>query len=135
MSADATEDSSSVAASAPGPSRLMKFPPARLLTIQHGPRSRKKSGPQYPLTRRFGTNNGSAGDIRRVPMADADGPATGGVPFAHHARVDVLEIGEGTGRARMPDSPELRNHIQSLHAGALFTLGETASGSAMLGAF
>jgi len=68
-------------------------------------------------------------------MADADGAATGGVPFAHHARVDVLEIGHGTGRARMPDSPELRNHIQSLHAGALFTLGETASGSAMLGAF
>jgi acyl-coenzyme A thioesterase PaaI-like protein len=68
-------------------------------------------------------------------MAESESQPTSGVPFAHHAGVDVLEIGAGTGRARMPDRPELRNHIQSLHAGALFTLGETASGSAMLGAF
>lgn len=67
-------------------------------------------------------------------MAETDSAAAG-VPFAHHARVEVLEVGSGTGRARMPDDPELRNHIQSLHAGALFTLGETASGSAMLGTF
>ncbi len=68
-------------------------------------------------------------------MAETESPVAGGVPFAQHARIDVLDIGPGTGRARMPDEPELRNHIQSLHAGALFTLGETASGSAMLGAF
>jgi acyl-coenzyme A thioesterase PaaI-like protein len=59
----------------------------------------------------------------------------GAVPFADHARVETLSAGPEGGVARIPDAPELTNHIASVHAGALFTLGETASGAAMLGAF
>ncbi|MES2342706.1 MAG: DUF4442 domain-containing protein [Pseudomonadota bacterium] len=61
--------------------------------------------------------------------------AMGVVPFARHARVDTLPAAPGTGLARIPDAPELTNHIASVHAGALFTVGETASGAAMVGAF
>ena len=57
------------------------------------------------------------------------------VPFAAHARIEVVEVGAGLGIARLKDAPEVHNHIGSVHAGALFTLGETASAVAMLGAF
>ena len=57
------------------------------------------------------------------------------VPFAAHARIEVLEVGAGLGVARLQDAREVHNHIGSVHAGALFTLGETASAVAMLGAF
>ena len=57
------------------------------------------------------------------------------MPFAGHARVEVVEVGAGLGIARLREAPEVHNHIGSVHAGALFTLGETASAVAMLGAF
>jgi uncharacterized protein (TIGR00369 family) len=57
------------------------------------------------------------------------------VPFAAQARVEIVEVGAGIGIARLRDSPEVHNHIGSVHAGALFTLGETASAVAMLGVF
>jgi uncharacterized protein (TIGR00369 family) len=57
------------------------------------------------------------------------------VPFAAHARIEVVEVGAGFGIARLHDSPQVHNHIGSVHAGALFTLGETASAVAMLGVF
>lgn len=53
------------------------------------------------------------------------------VPFAAHARIEPIAVG----RARIPDAHELTNHIGSVHAGALFTLAESASGSAMVGSF
>lgn len=59
----------------------------------------------------------------------------GRVPFADHARVETLAAGPDAGLARIPEAAELTNHIASVHAGALFTVGETASGAAMLGAF
>jgi uncharacterized protein (TIGR00369 family) len=57
------------------------------------------------------------------------------VPFAAHALIEVVEVGAGLGIARLQDAPEVHNHIGSVHAGALFTLGETASAVAMLGVF
>lgn len=57
------------------------------------------------------------------------------VPFAAHTGVELLEIGAGRAVARLVQRPEVGNHIGTLHAGALFTLGETASGGAMSGAF
>lgn len=57
------------------------------------------------------------------------------VPFAAQARVEVVEVGAGFGIARLQDTPEVHNHIGSVHAGAQFTLGETASAVAMLGVF
>lgn len=57
------------------------------------------------------------------------------VPFARHAGVEIVEIGDGTAQTRLTQTEQLSNHIGSLHAGAIFTLAEAASGAAMVGAF
>ena len=57
------------------------------------------------------------------------------VPFARHVGVKLLEIGDGTARAELDQREEVTNHIASMHAGAMFTLGEAASGAALAGAF
>lgn len=67
-------------------------------------------------------------EMIRMQMARA-------VPFAVHAGVELVEVGDGTGTADLPQSADSVNHIGSQHAGALFTLGEAASGAAMAGAF
>ncbi|WP_171170519.1 DUF4442 domain-containing protein [Streptomyces sp. I05A-00742] len=36
---------------------------------------------------------------------------------------------------RLPDQPEYQNHVGGPHAGAMFTLAESASGAVVLGAF
>ncbi len=56
------------------------------------------------------------------------------VPFASHAGVEVTAIGDGVAEARLEQTGTSVNHIGSQHAGALFTLGEAASGGAMSGA-
>jgi acyl-coenzyme A thioesterase PaaI-like protein len=56
-------------------------------------------------------------------------------PFAALVGVEVVEVGLGTATARLSLRDEISTHVASLHAGALFTLGETASGAAMAGAF
>jgi uncharacterized protein (TIGR00369 family) len=57
------------------------------------------------------------------------------VPFAGLVGVDVQTVDDGTATARLEERPAVHNHIGTLHAGALFTLGEAASGAAMAGAF
>ena len=57
------------------------------------------------------------------------------VPFANHVGVHLLEIGDGVASAELDQRAEVSNHIQSMHAGAMFTLGEAASGAALAGAF
>lgn len=57
------------------------------------------------------------------------------VPFASHAGIVLTAVGDGEGRAELPQTGTSVNHIGSQHAGALFTLGEAASGAAMAGAF
>jgi len=57
------------------------------------------------------------------------------VPFVKHLGLEVVEISPGEATVRMPERPELTNHVGSQHAGALFTLAETASGAAFVGAF
>ena len=57
------------------------------------------------------------------------------VPFARHAGVEIAEIGDGFAVAQLVQAVQLSNHLGSVHAGAVFTLGETASGAAMIGAF
>lgn len=57
------------------------------------------------------------------------------VPFATHVGVEIAEVGNGQATARLEQTPTTVNHIASQHAGALFTLGEAASGAAMAGAF
>jgi uncharacterized protein (TIGR00369 family) len=60
---------------------------------------------------------------------------TQAVPFAGHLGLEVTEMAEGEAVARLPERPELGNHVGSQHAGALFTVAETASGAAFVGAF
>jgi uncharacterized protein (TIGR00369 family) len=57
------------------------------------------------------------------------------VPFVGHLGLEITEIGEGEATVVMPERPELLNHVGSQHAGALFTVAETASGAAFVGAF
>jgi uncharacterized protein (TIGR00369 family) len=57
------------------------------------------------------------------------------LPFVSLLGIQIEEIGSGTARVFMPEDPKLNNHLGSQHAGALFTLAETASGAAMAGGF
>jgi len=57
------------------------------------------------------------------------------VPFATHAGVKVVSVAAGQATAELEETPTTLNHIGTQHAGALYTLGEAASGAAMAGAF
>ncbi|ETK31977.1 DUF4442 domain-containing protein [Microbispora sp. ATCC PTA-5024] len=58
----------------------------------------------------------------------------GSVPFARLLGISFDSIDSGTAVARMPDREDLHNHVGGPHAGALFSLAESASGAAMLSA-
>ena len=64
----------------------------------------------------------AAGMPQAVPMV-----ATLGLVFE--------EVGPGRAIVRLPDQTPFHNHIGGLHAGAMFTLGETATGALVLGHF
>lgn len=49
------------------------------------------------------------------------------IPFCAH-----IGMQPGAGGVALPDTPELKNHVGTMHAGALYTLGETASGAAVM---
>ena len=71
-------------------------------------------------------------------MTDFDAIAKGmtqAVPFAGHLGLEITSVGEGEATVRLPERDELKNHVGSQHAGALFTVAETASGAAFVGAF
>jgi acyl-coenzyme A thioesterase PaaI-like protein len=57
------------------------------------------------------------------------------IPYNNHLGLEVVEIGDGRGIVRLPESDSLLNHVGSQHAGALFSAGEAASGAAFVGAF
>lgn len=57
------------------------------------------------------------------------------VPLNRHLGLEIKEVAPGRGVVVLPDRDELRNHVGSQHAGALFTAGEAASGAAFVGAF
>ena len=56
------------------------------------------------------------------------------IPFAAHTGVQITSVGDGVAEAILPATAETCNHIGTPHAGAVFTLGETASGGAAAGA-
>ncbi|MGC9669050.1 DUF4442 domain-containing protein [Planosporangium sp. 12N6] len=65
---------------------------------------------------------------------------TAAVPFARTLGIRYLEVAaDGTGGLRvvvsLPDVAEFHNHVGGPHAGAMFTLGETASGAVVMAAF
>ena len=57
------------------------------------------------------------------------------IPYNVHLGLEVAEVAAGRGVIRLPDRPEICNHVGSQHAGALFSAGEAASGAAFVGAF
>jgi acyl-coenzyme A thioesterase PaaI-like protein len=57
------------------------------------------------------------------------------VPFARTLGIVFDSAGDGRAICRLPDRADLHNHVAGPHAGALFTLAESASGAAMLTAF
>jgi acyl-coenzyme A thioesterase PaaI-like protein len=71
-------------------------------------------------------------------MTDFDAIAKGmsqAVPFAGYLELEITSMAEGEATVLLPDRAELRNHVGSQHAGALFTAAENASGAAFVGAF
>ena len=71
-------------------------------------------------------------------MTDFDAIAQGmaqAVPFSAYLGLEITSMGEGEAFALLPERQELTNHVGSQHAGALFTVAETASGAAFVGAF
>jgi uncharacterized protein (TIGR00369 family) len=71
-------------------------------------------------------------------MTDFDAIAAGmtqAVPFAGHLGLEITSVAPGEAVVRLPERAELTNHVGSQHAGALFTVAETASGAAFVGAF
>jgi acyl-coenzyme A thioesterase PaaI-like protein len=57
------------------------------------------------------------------------------VPMVGTLSLEFLELGEHTAVMRLPDQRPYHNHIAGPHAGAMFTLGESASGALVLGNF
>ena len=71
-------------------------------------------------------------------MTDFDAIAAGmsqAVPFAGYLGLEITEIAAGEATVVLPERTELTNHVGSQHAGALFTVAETASGAAFVAAF
>jgi uncharacterized protein (TIGR00369 family) len=57
------------------------------------------------------------------------------VPMVGTLNIEFLELAPQRVVLRLPDQPEYHNHIGGLHAGAMFTLAETATGAIVLGNF
>ena len=57
------------------------------------------------------------------------------VPMVGTLNIEFLELDPQRVLLRLPDQPDYHNHIGGLHAGAMFTLAETATGALVLGNF
>ncbi|MET3985590.1 DUF4442 domain-containing protein [Streptomyces sp. PvR034] len=57
------------------------------------------------------------------------------VPMAKTLNLQFLETTTERAVVRLPDQPEFHNHVGGPHAGAMFTLAESASGAIVLAAF
>ena len=59
----------------------------------------------------------------------------GGIPFLQKVAVEVVDVVPGRVRLRFPHDPTNDNYVGTVHAGALFSFGETAAGAAAGAAF
>lgn len=57
------------------------------------------------------------------------------VPFVQTLGLEYLELDEGRAVLRLSDEPAFHNHVGGPHAGAIFTLAESASGAVVIGSF
>lgn len=53
-------------------------------------------------------------------------------PYSGSIGAEVLELGAGYSRLKMPDTKKVRNHLDSIHACAMATLTETSVGLSVL---
>jgi acyl-coenzyme A thioesterase PaaI-like protein len=71
----------------------------------------------------------SAGDFDLAAILSAS------VPMVRTLNLEYLEATAERAVLRLPDQPAFHNHVGGPHAGALFTLAESASGAVVLAAF
>jgi uncharacterized protein DUF4442 len=61
------------------------------------------------------------------------------VPFARTIGIEIADVrvdgDDISATATLPDEERLHNHVAGPHAGAIFTLAETASGAVVMAAF
>ncbi|MFG2870960.1 DUF4442 domain-containing protein [Streptomyces sp. NPDC048338] len=57
------------------------------------------------------------------------------VPMARTLKLEFLETTPERAVVRLPDQADYHNHVGGPHAGAMFTLAESASGAIVLAAF
>ncbi len=57
------------------------------------------------------------------------------VPMVRTLNLEFLEATPERAVLRLPDQPDYHNHVGGPHAGAMFTLAESASGAIVLAAF
>jgi uncharacterized protein (TIGR00369 family) len=57
------------------------------------------------------------------------------VPFVKTLGIDYLELDAERAVLRLRDEPSFHNHVGGLHAGAMFTLAESASGAVVIASF
>jgi acyl-coenzyme A thioesterase PaaI-like protein len=57
------------------------------------------------------------------------------VPMVGTLNLEFVELSSGRALLRLPDQAEYHNHIGGPHAGAMFTLAESATGALILGNF
>ena len=57
------------------------------------------------------------------------------VPFVRTLGLEYLELSAEHAVLRLRDEPSFHNHVGGPHAGAIFTLAESASGAVVIGSF
>ncbi|QLH20065.1 DUF4442 domain-containing protein [Streptomyces sp. Rer75] len=57
------------------------------------------------------------------------------VPMVRTLNLEFVEASAERAVVRLPDQPDFHNHVGGPHAGAMFTLAESASGAVVLAAF
>lgn len=57
------------------------------------------------------------------------------VPMVRTLNLEYVELSESHAVLKMPDDSRFHNHLAGPHAGAMFTLGESATGAVVIAAF
>lgn len=57
------------------------------------------------------------------------------VPFIQTVGLEITEVAPGSATVVLASRREVHNHIGTVHAGALYTAGESATGAVVLGLF
>jgi acyl-coenzyme A thioesterase PaaI-like protein len=74
-----------------------------------------------------------------APMTAESTPAgdmlAAAVPMVRTLHLEFIEVTGERAVLRLPDQPDYHNHLGGPHAGAMFTLAESASGAIVLTAF